>query len=94
MDPKVSKSQENEPKRSNRSPPYAAFNLVVILVAIAYGIYYQMYLKEAEVSQPIGTEQNDFTIPMFTADELKKYNGEGKVNCYATFVDPFHFYFG
>lgn len=38
--------QNNGPKKSNRSPPYALFNLLVILCAISYGIYHQMYLSE------------------------------------------------
>lgn len=67
-------------KKSNRSPPYALFNLLVIIVAIIYGVYYQMYLKDAD-NETIAAvkEKKDYVkIPMFTVEELKKYNGEGK----------------
>jgi hypothetical protein len=78
-------------KKSNRSPPYALFNLLVIITAIVYGAYYQMYLKDApettEATGGGGVEQNDddlVKIPMYTAEELKKYNGEGECNFFYT----------
>lgn len=67
------------PKKSNRSPPYALFNLVVILVAIVYGIYYQLYVKDVEMEQTVeSSDQSEYKIPMFTAEELKQFNGEGE----------------
>lgn len=79
----MDQSQANERRKSNRSPPYALFNLLVILVAIAYGAYYQMYLnKDSASNEPtIDVKQcGDDTgkIPLFTADELKKYDGVSK----------------
>jgi hypothetical protein len=74
------KSQDGSksPKKSNRSPPYALFNLVVILVAIFYGIYYQLYVKDAEIDTVVeSSDQSEYKIPMFTAEELKQFNGEG-----------------
>lgn len=77
-------------KRSNRSPPYALFNLLVILVAIAYGAYHQMYLAKdpattASVQQSIdvpSTNDELEKISLFTVDELKKFDG---VSEYRTF---------
>lgn len=67
---------ENERRKSNRSPPYALFNLLVIVVAICYGAYYQMYSKEATEET---TGEGDLQrIPLFTAEELKKYDGVSK----------------
>lgn len=75
--------QANERRKSNRSPPYALFNLLVIVVAIVYGAYYQMYLsKDAQVSDKVVEvleEENDLQkIQLFTNDELKKFNGVSK----------------
>jgi hypothetical protein len=69
--------QDEKRKTSNRSPPYAIFNLLVIFVAILYGVYYQIYQKDAEINQTEQPDTNDYKIPMFTADELAQYNGEG-----------------
>ena len=52
----------NGSRKSNRSPPYALFNLVVILVAIAYGIYYQLYLKDTEVSARVDKKPLELVI--------------------------------
>lgn len=72
----------SDKKKSNRSPPYALFNLLVIVVAIIYGCYHQFYIKDAENKEPAEIDESDdlVKIPMFTAEELKKYNGEGKRN--------------
>ncbi|XP_070491849.1 neuferricin [Chironomus tepperi] len=65
-------------KKSNRSPPYALFNLVVILVAIGYAVYVKFYINDAETDQAVkSVDQGEYKIPMFTAEELKQYNGEG-----------------
>jgi hypothetical protein len=73
------------PKKSNRSPPYALFNLVVILVAIGYAIYIKLYIKDAEIDQTVeSVDQMDYKIPMFTAEELKQFNGEGE--CHYTYI--------
>ncbi|CAG9803024.1 unnamed protein product [Chironomus riparius] len=74
------KSTEAEklPKRSNRSPPYALFNLVVILVAIGYAIYVKFYNNGTEINKTVeSVDQTEYKIPMFTAEELKQFNGEG-----------------
>lgn len=76
----MDQSQSNERRKSsNRSPPYALFNLLVIVVAVLYGAYYQMYLSKdpatneaADVNQSADDTEK---IPLFTADELKKYDG-------------------
>lgn len=67
-------------KESKRSPPYALFNLLVIIVAIIYGVYYQLYIKDAdnETNAVVEESEDMVKIPMYTADELKKYNGEGE----------------
>lgn len=71
-------------RKSNRSPPYALFNLLVIVVAIIYGAYYQLYVKDttesSETTASVVEESDDdlVKISMFTAEELKKYNGEGE----------------
>lgn len=70
-------------KKSNRSPPYALFNLLVIIVAILYGAYYQMYVKDSteNLDSTGAVEESDddlVKISMFTTEELKKYNGEGE----------------
>lgn len=76
--------QTNERRKSNRSPPYALFNLLVIVVAIVYGAYYQMYLsKDAQTSGKVvevqESEEGDLQkIQLFTADELKKFDGVSK----------------
>lgn len=72
--------QDAERRKSNRSPPYALFNLLVIIVAIIYGAYYQMYIsKDAtgkEETKDVPQNDDDLIkIPLFTADELKKYDG-------------------
>lgn len=69
-------------RKSNRSPPYALFNLLVIIVAIIYGAYHQLYLKDVEnVEIDAEVVQSDelVKIPMLTVDELKSHNGEGDV---------------
>lgn len=69
-------------KKSNRSPPYALFNLLVILTAIAYGAYHQMYLskevKPEDVETSAGGEDDLQKIPLFTAEQLKKFDGISK----------------
>lgn len=66
-------------KKSNRSPPYALFNLVVILVAIGYAVYVKFYIEDVEINQTVeSVDQSEFKIPMFTAEELKQFNGEGE----------------
>lgn len=74
----TTKKVNDVPKKSNKSPPYALFNLVVIVVAIIYGIYYQSSMKEAEISQTTDSEQAEYKIPMFTVEELSLYDGEGE----------------
>lgn len=75
--------QDNNAKgrrESKRSPPYALFNLLVIIVAIIYGAYYQIYLKDAENQETpaeVVQSESEVKISMFTTEELKKYNGEG-----------------
>lgn len=78
----MDKEQSSGKRRSsNRSPPYALFNLLVIIVALIYGAYYQMYLsKDATQSEQVaatdGAGENDpEKIILFTADELKKFDG-------------------
>lgn len=86
MDPKESNhnshSNDEKQKKSNRSPPYALFNLLVIIVAIIYAVYYQLYMNDGENLEEAvagGRDESDqFKIPMFTSDELKEYNGEGE----------------
>lgn len=79
------KGRREKKKISNRSPPYALFNLLVIMVAIIYGAYHQFYLKDAENKETKpevvahSDNDNDLKIPMLTIDELKKFNGEGKL---------------
>lgn len=68
----------NEKRKSNRSPPYALFNLLVIIVAILYAMYYQLYLKDAESIEQETAAEDAFKIRMFTSDELKNFNGEGE----------------
>jgi hypothetical protein len=72
-------TNQNKKKESKRSPPYALFNLLVIIVAIIYAAYYHIYLKDAE-TLPSGARENDelTDIPMFTAEQLKSFNGEGE----------------
>lgn len=74
-------------KRSNRSPPYALFNLLVIVVAIAYGAYHQMYLAKQPGEATTASEQSVDVpsvddelekIPLFTVDELNKFDGVSK----------------
>lgn len=75
----MEQEQSRESRRSNRSPPYALFNLLVIVVAIIYAVYYKMYLSQdgaksgEALNRPAG--QN---FPLFTVDELKKYDGVSK----------------
>lgn len=72
-------SQVNEGRRSsNRSPPYALFNLVVILVAVAYGAYYQIYLSKDGTDDLKHSEDETEKISLFTAEELKKFDGVSK----------------
>lgn len=73
-------AKEGRKPKSNRSPPYALFNLLVIIVAVVYGAYYQMYLsKDPAANEPAiddtQSEDNTENIPLFTADELKKFDG-------------------
>ena len=70
---------DKPPQRSNRSPPYALFNLVVILVAIGYAVYVKFYNNDSQINQIVETaDQTEYKIPMFTAEELKQFNGEGE----------------
>jgi hypothetical protein len=83
MDPKEQQSSDGKQrKQSNRSPPYALFNLLVIVVAIIYAAYYQFYLngsESLEKSAAVEADESDqFKIPMFTSEQLKAYNGEGE----------------
>lgn len=85
MDPKIDQDQpqqpdqSNERRKSNRSPPYALFNLLVIVTAILYGAYHQMYLSKDATSDEaveIITGEGDLQkIQLFTAEELKKFDG-------------------
>lgn len=77
-------TSEKTKRSSKRSPPYALFNLLVIVVAIAYGAYHQMYLaKDATTASeeladvPTGEDEME-KIQLFTADELKKFDGVSK----------------
>lgn len=75
----MEKEQSKKTAKSNRSPPYALFNLLVIVVAVIYGAYYQMYLrKDATQSEQIVTENEEVKIQLFTSEELKKYDGVSK----------------
>lgn len=68
---------QNGARKSNRSPPYALFNLLVIVTAVVYGAYYQMYLStdemEVEVVEKSGEDLQ--RIPLFTTEQLKKFDG-------------------
>lgn len=79
----MDQEQSSGKRKSNRSPPYALFNLLVIVVAIIYGAYYQMYLnKDVTVSEEVVDVEHSgddlVKIQLFTAEELKKYDGVGK----------------
>lgn len=78
----MDKEQSSGKRKSTRSPPYALFNLLVIVVALIYGAYYQMYLSRdaTQSEQVVVTEGDDDLerIPLFTAEELKKFDGVGK----------------
>ena len=81
--PHHSQTTSANKRKSNRSPPYALFNLLVIIVAIVYGAYYQMYVKDSlenlDTAGVVDESDDDLVkISMFTAEELKKYNGEGE----------------
>lgn len=89
MEPEQTPEQR---RKSNRSPPYALFNLLVIVVAIIYGAYYQMYLnkdatKSEEAPKVPQSEDELIKIPLFTAEQLKQFDGVGEfhVTC------PSHF---
>lgn len=76
----MDQEQSSGKRKSNRSPPYALFNLLVIIVAIIYGAYYQMYLskdvaKSEESADAQQSEDELIKIPLLTADELKKFDG-------------------
>lgn len=66
-------------RKSNRSPPYALFNLLVIIVAIVYGAYHQLYLSKESASPetPADIQELDeeLKIPLFTAEKLEKFDG-------------------
>lgn len=73
--------QDNEEqirRKSNRSPPYALFNLLVIVTAVIYGAYHQMYLSNDEAAPEVENGNEHQKIPLFTADELKKFDGVSK----------------
>ena len=77
---KMDKEQSSGKKKSNRSPPYALFNLLVIIVAIVYGIYYQTYINKdappSDESVDVKTDEKETEkVPLFTAEELKKFDG-------------------
>lgn len=80
--------QEQLKRKSNRSPPYALFNLLVIIVAIIYGAYYQMYLSkppsDPETVADVQEANDSDRIPLFTAEELKKFDGISKY--FPTFI--------
>lgn len=72
--------QDPARKKSNRSPPYALFNLLVIVTAVCYAMYYNMYLspkgvEEEEVQLNQNEEEDLVKIPMFTAEQLAKFDG-------------------
>lgn len=75
----MDKEQPSDKRKvSNRSPPYALFNLLVIVVAIMYGAYYKMYLEKDPAQSEVADvpESDDLQkIPLFTADDLKKFDG-------------------
>jgi hypothetical protein len=78
----MDKEDSSSRRKSNRSPPYALFNLLVIVVAIIYGAYYKMYLEKAPNSseEPADVqmvEDEMVKIPLFTAEELRKFDGVG-----------------
>lgn len=78
MEPEPTNEQLSEQRRkSNRSPPYALFNLLVIVVAIIYGAYYQMYLNKdaTKVDEVVEGEDDLIKIPLFTAEQLKQFDG-------------------
>lgn len=70
--------QATNGRRSNRSPPYAVFNLLVIIVAILYGAYYQMYLSKDPATEEAAVSDDTEKIQLFTAEELKKFDGVGE----------------
>lgn len=70
--------QATNGRRSNRSPPYALFNLLVIIVAILYGAYYQMYLSKDPATEEAAVSDDNERIQLFTAEELKKFDGVGE----------------
>jgi uncharacterized membrane protein len=79
----MDKEESSSKRKSNRSPPYALFNLLVIVVAIIYGAYYKMYLEKAPNSseEPADVqmvEDEMVKIPLFSAEELKKFDGVGE----------------
>lgn len=79
----MDKEQSASKKKSTASPPYALFNLLVIVVAIIYGAYYKMYLEKdpSKSEDPADVqlvEDEMVKIPLFTADELKKFDGVSK----------------
>lgn len=82
MEKEQSSEQTSARRKSNRSPPYALFNLLVIVVALIYGAYYQMYLsKDATQSEQAAVTEADENlerIPLFTVEELKKFDGLSK----------------
>lgn len=75
MEPEPTNEQRR--KKSNRSPPYALFNLLVIVVAIIYGAYYQMYINKdaTKVDEVVEGEDDLIKIPLFTAEQLKQFDG-------------------
>lgn len=75
--------QDNEEqirRKSNRSPPYALFNLLVIVTAVIYGGYHQMYLSKDEAAPEVEKSDENPKILLFTADQLKKFDGISKTH--------------
>jgi hypothetical protein len=88
MDPTKDSNSSQDPngrRKSNRSPPYALFNLLVIVTAVIYAAYHQMYLsneESKEVEDRTGDELQ--RIPLFTAEQLKKFDGVSEYHSYYT----------
>lgn len=83
--------QKSSDKPSRKSPPYALFNLIVIVVAIFYGVYYQINKAGNKISLadelPIKEEEvynDEEKIRLLTADELKSFDGSKEMHFICT----------
>lgn len=68
---------------------YAWFNLVVTIVAIVYGVYYQFYLlpyQEEQEKLVKDKDDGDPKIQLFTIDELSQYDGSGENKLYLSIM--------